>query len=414
MPPRKPHNKSRAGCDTCKKRRVKCDERGPPCTRCVTRGAECHFSARTPKALGRSPEDLTITENAASISKTSENPPKGRSDTDHPLPTLNALTHPRSPGQSFGHVEVPGAPIRLLELELLHHFSTKTYQGLSLLGPDQEIWQVFAVEQALKFEFLMKEIFALAALHKATEMPESRSKYVNLALEWKNEALVLSHDALQNISQENSDAIFMFSIMTMIFAIVPPLSVPGITWKSPLENLLVLFEFQKGTASLAEVCRHWLETGSFRWIFESKTPEQPPEPSENFSAAIIRLAQLNENYTNASADDSGIFSKAISSLSFCSVGNRGRVLAWLAMAGQEFLSKLNEDNPMALLILIHWAVLLETLNDLWWAKNAGTLLVKNLITVLERVALNSRARPPPGWAEAVGWARWEAGVGAYS
>lgn len=141
--------------------------------------------------------------------------------------------------------------MRLLELELLHRYSTKTYKGFALLSSDEELWQSFAVEEALKFEFLMKEIFALAALHKATEIPESASEYINYALEWKNEALALAHNVLQNINQGNSKAVFMFSIMTMIFAIVPPLSVPGIKFRSPLENLLVLFEFQKGTASLA-------------------------------------------------------------------------------------------------------------------------------------------------------------------
>jgi hypothetical protein len=118
------------------------------------------------------------------------------------------------------------------------------------LSPDQGFWQVFAVEQALKFDFLMKEIFALAALHKATETPESALKYVNHALEYQNEALALSHPILQNINQENSGAVFIFSIMTVIFEIVPPESVPGVNFKSPLENILALFEFQKGTASL--------------------------------------------------------------------------------------------------------------------------------------------------------------------
>ena len=136
-------------------------------------------------------------------------------------------------------------------MELLHFYSTKTYQGFALLSPGQDVWQVFAVEEALKFDFLMKEILALAALHKAVEKPELSLEYVSRALEWQNQALVLSRSALQNLNQENSDAVFIFSIMAMVFAIVPPESVPGISLKSPLENILVLFEFQKGTTSVA-------------------------------------------------------------------------------------------------------------------------------------------------------------------
>ncbi|KAH6714935.1 hypothetical protein BKA61DRAFT_603392 [Leptodontidium sp. MPI-SDFR-AT-0119] len=388
MAPRRPHNKSRNGCDTCKQRRVKCDERGPPCQRCLTRGAQCRYSTR---ATGDSPQSPAI--------------PSG-------LESTHAHTPPHSPSLVPSPDQSSKSPVRLLELELLHRYSTKTYKGFALLSSDEELWQSFAVKEALKFEFLMKEIFALAALHKATEIPESASEYINYALEWKNEALALAHNALQNINQGNSGAVFMFSIMTMIFAIVPPLSVPGITFRSPLENLLVLFEFQKGTASLAGICRHWLETSPFGWIFGLKPPENTVRVNENFDIAITRLKELNASYTENPPTDSVVYSNAINSLSFCSVGSRGRVLAWLTMAGQDFLSKLKEEEPMALLILIHWAVLLESLNDLWWAKNAGKRLVEDVVVVLEKVAFSSGARRLPGWAEAVGWARWEAGVRA--
>ena len=38
MPQKRPHQKSRYGCDQCRKRRVKCDEKAPRCTNCNTRG----------------------------------------------------------------------------------------------------------------------------------------------------------------------------------------------------------------------------------------------------------------------------------------------------------------------------------------------------------------------------------------
>ena len=128
-------------------------------------------------------------------------------------------THAHTPFHSPSLVLSPSqsskASVRLLELELLYRYS-KTYKGFALLLSDEELWESFAVEEALKFEFLMMEILVLAALHKATEVPESASEYVKYALEWKNEALVLAHDALQNINQGNSGAVFIFSIMTMI------------------------------------------------------------------------------------------------------------------------------------------------------------------------------------------------------
>lgn len=163
---------------------------------------------------------------------------------------------------------------------------------------------------------------------------------------------------------------------------------------------------------ITDICKHWLETSPFGWIFGSKSPDNDVRVNENLDIAIKRLKELNASYTERSGTDPTVYSNAISNLSFCSVGSRGRVLAWLAMAGPDFVTKLKEEEPMALLILIHWAVLLESLKDLWWAKNAGKRLMEDVVAVLEKVAFSSGARRWPGWAEAVGWARWEAGVGA--
>ncbi|KAH3672011.1 hypothetical protein WICMUC_004518 [Wickerhamomyces mucosus] len=45
---RKFHNKSKLGCDTCKKRRVKCDETKPICNKCANMGIECHYTIPLP------------------------------------------------------------------------------------------------------------------------------------------------------------------------------------------------------------------------------------------------------------------------------------------------------------------------------------------------------------------------------
>lgn len=46
---RKFHNKSKNGCDNCKRRRVKCDEGKPLCQKCVNMKLECVYTPRQPK-----------------------------------------------------------------------------------------------------------------------------------------------------------------------------------------------------------------------------------------------------------------------------------------------------------------------------------------------------------------------------
>ncbi|KAH8659771.1 hypothetical protein BX600DRAFT_499107 [Xylariales sp. PMI_506] len=45
------HHKSREGCSTCKRRRVKCDEGRPECTRCVNSSHTCHYSSQGSELL---------------------------------------------------------------------------------------------------------------------------------------------------------------------------------------------------------------------------------------------------------------------------------------------------------------------------------------------------------------------------
>ena len=40
------HAKSRAGCDTCKQRRKKCDESRPNCRGCIDRAVTCYYAVR--------------------------------------------------------------------------------------------------------------------------------------------------------------------------------------------------------------------------------------------------------------------------------------------------------------------------------------------------------------------------------
>ena len=154
-----------------------------------------------------------------------------------------------------------------------------------------------------------------------------------------------------------------------------------------------------------DLCRKWLESGPFRWIFGCKLPDNIISVDEDYNAALVRLKELYNEYVAISATSPTIFAHAISSLSFCSGGSKGRILAWLAMAGQDFMTNLKEYEPMALLILLHWAVLLMNLSDLWWARNAGKRLVEDVAVALEKVAFESGPSCLPKWVEAVRWAR---------
>lgn len=52
---RRGHSKSRLGCFSCKRRRVKCDERRPGCARCARLGLSCQYPPLACQALPDAP-----------------------------------------------------------------------------------------------------------------------------------------------------------------------------------------------------------------------------------------------------------------------------------------------------------------------------------------------------------------------
>ncbi|KAE9965191.1 hypothetical protein Vi05172_g1785 [Venturia inaequalis] len=123
-PKRRPHSnlKSRNGCAQCKKRKVKCDEAPGSCGACVRRGDRCSLKPSTP---------------------------------------------PPSPYQP-DLVPVSG----LLDLKLLHNFSTKTASTLTNHETLRQFYRVNFLDEVLKYDYLLHCVLAFSAFHIVEQQEE--------------------------------------------------------------------------------------------------------------------------------------------------------------------------------------------------------------------------------------------------
>jgi hypothetical protein len=400
MAPRRPHNKSRNGCNQCKGRRVKCDEAVPRCTACISRDEECQYS-RLAARHNRSGANS----NSNTLSPVSGGPPTA---SIHP-----AAGTPRSStdmnqdlGLSCNISNAPFSPAtRLRELELMHHWCTKTCH--SFTTKCASILQGYAVEEALKHEYLMESILALTSLHIASELqdPVSAAPYVSAALRYQNNTIALLHMVLQNITPSNCNAVFASSLLMMACTIVSPLlptredDEPTL----PTKSLLLLFDYVKGIESIVGVSRQWLEGGPFGVLF---SPQREAEPlREDRTMPPVRLLRnLNDattGMTNSPLHE--VYERAIAQLEACFIIDQNMAVSWLVLAGTEFMDELRKGEPMAQIIFMYWGVLVGQLDQMWWAKYSGNRLVKELCVNL--LGLGKE------WTEAARWAMVQVGHG---
>ncbi|KAF7114582.1 hypothetical protein CNMCM5793_009227 [Aspergillus hiratsukae] len=389
MPPRRSHTKSRMGCDQCKKRRVKCDETGPPCANCIARELSCSYY-NTPKPRSSA--------NGASASPLSITSPGGERISETSTRSFNSGTSSLVKDTN------------LRELELMHKFSTETYLSLSNKPQDYHVWQMVIPRKALEHDFLLNGVLAVAALHIASTLkPPDALTYIDTALEYHNRAFAPYRQAIDNLTPMNCDAVFAHSVLTTVIGIaLPRLTAERDESSGITENIVVVFELLQGVSKIFRISRPWLTMQLFtpQDEYDKVTTSKLDSETER---ALDRLAALNDDIV-ASVDPEQyrIVKEAISHLHECftryaSSRDAASVLRWLAIASKEFAHALSCRKPFPLMVLMYWGVLLGELDGIWWwAKSSGTALVSELLAALQ-----------PGdirWEEARLWPKHKLGL----
>ena len=76
------------------------------------------------------------------------------------------------------------------------------------------------------------------------------------------------------------------------------------------------------------------------------------------------------------------------------IEEEGLVFIWAATVSEQYMIRLQNKEPMALVILAHYAVLLHGINGQWWANGRGSQLVDAISETL-----------PAVWQAAINWPR---------
>ncbi|KAK2791441.1 hypothetical protein FQN52_004875 [Onygenales sp. PD_12] len=354
-----------------------CDEQGPPCSNCTSRELQCSYHLR----------GVTQRHTRPNISSpmSSTTPPAGRGTFGPNILDTLAVNDPST----------------MRALELMHKYSTDTYQTLSNHPSDHHVWQVIIPHRALSHDFLMHGILSIASLHAAStaDSVTARSLYIDTALEYQSRSLTPFRHAINNVTPSNCDVVFAYSVITIISGIaLPQLAASRKEGPDMIENIFVLFELLQGTLQIAELARPWLEGNLFPSMRNFWAPTSPSPPDSEVEGALNRLFSLNdENAASAGADHHRMVKDAIILLRRCfnrytCTRDTPSVITWLATIDKGFMDSLAAHDPLSLLVLMYWGVLLAELDDVaWWAAGSGATLISQVLGIMraDNVPMNA-------------------------
>ncbi|KAK5987910.1 Sterol uptake control protein 2 [Cladobotryum mycophilum] len=164
--PRKGHTKSRAGCSTCKRRKVKCDETKPECGPCLRLGLHCAYNT----------QQLRDDDSGDSSTSTV----LGRALRTDPL------------------------QFDMDDMRFFHHFLFAAYPSLPIDG--WQVWQ-YVSQMSHQYGFLVHAMLGLGASHLTLMSPKN---YSQASLYHRVTAIRSLNDFLSHahMSQANADVAF--------------------------------------------------------------------------------------------------------------------------------------------------------------------------------------------------------------
>ncbi|KAH6670046.1 hypothetical protein B0J14DRAFT_671822 [Halenospora varia] len=382
MPPRRSHKKSKAGCQRCKQRKIKCDEVHPVCGNCSKHGVSCDFEGgpSTPcTPVGQPPPSLhrqSTTESIGAFSSTS--PPRSTNSTIMPLyktPTdiIRTNTNPASS--------------RLLELKLMHHFTAQTAMTFSEMDAATHAWQQDIPVIAYDAQYLMDAILAVSALHLRSMHPNDtslvRASHGYMASSIAQYSCLLT----AGLSELNSEALFSTSALIAFQA----------SASRQFENMdrgytvpLAWFHSFQGVKAVVMASWQWLRTSHRVFPIINSQPalslNLDPDGKLFFAPLLEGLnQQLDSLPETVRAETRQAYEHSVAFLNWAYQNPiRHRILGFAATVSRRFVELIDQRDPRALVIISCFFAFTRACDDVWWLNGVAQREVNGILSILPR------------------------------
>ncbi|KAH6717726.1 hypothetical protein BKA61DRAFT_476235 [Leptodontidium sp. MPI-SDFR-AT-0119] len=372
MSARKTHRKTRTGCRTCKQRKIKCDEQRPSCNNCIKHSVQCDFLASQAFGGGNGLPHNSVQSSHAS--------PHGGS-------ASNFVVGSPDGGPSSG--------LNLLDLELLHNYVTSTAFTIHTDPAMKIAWRVNVPQVGFSYDFVMRGILALSALHMAHYKPDKREFYISQAMLQHQTGLRVATEVLASVTKENCTGVYAFSALTIFFTLASP---------RKAEDLLLVGEngmadwlfLVKGTSFIVNNYEGFLREGLLGPMFISGSRQSAlrtqyiAEKSPQDDPLIELSGLVAQNSTDEA--NKHVYLAAIETLrKSYAFYNRpgpsgyetGDIFIWIFEVTEEFLQLLRGHTQESLTIFAYFCVVLKRLDSHWWMQGWSTHLVSQIWNLLD-------------------------------
>ncbi|CAO2655272.1 Nn.00g103360.m01.CDS01 [Neocucurbitaria sp. VM-36] len=387
-----------------------CDEL-KPCSNCVRHGAPCSLITWDPDApqlpppptstgSGSAPElprQTSTDQPKSSPASTSSsslpidyvlNPPNRSPGRDEPpVSAISDDSSPKSQPDQFPFLtrfihrsEKSQSDIWVRDLELMHHWTVEAFDQLSQRDDMRHTWRVEAPKHAVAHPFLMHEILAFAAFHKAHQHPNQRAVYYAFGIHHQDLAIRGIREKLHNVlPQEAAPIVATSTLLTLtVFASTGfeasclEMSTP----QSPIDAILNIFSLMQGLANVLAISETSVTDSFLAPMFRDPREAVASQPLlqelvEHMPTLVTFIEgkrDLPEPERKSYLGEIAHFEPVLQVAMPPRVDNRELrfLFFWPVHLEAEFIAYVRQRRPGALVVLMYYATMLFASEPRYW------------------------------------------------
>jgi hypothetical protein len=263
----------------------------------------------------------------------------------------------------------------VLDLELLHHFTSSAFRTL-MLNPGKEdtdgLWQNEIPKQGFVHVYLLHQILAISSYHLAHLHPENGQAYTLRASQHLNAGIRTMRTALSHITPTNCHALFAASALLFIGSLAAWSTTGGRTKAAEgptLDDLVDVLILVKGIGSVLDSSQELLRSGPLSELFfQQAGAEAQPNPA--LDRVVLAVGDFLVEIAETEADPGvravihGAAYRFVSvirdALLKAPIAEYRVLLAWPIHMSDELIPLLRQRNQAALALLSYYCVVLHS------------------------------------------------------
>lgn len=289
-----------------------------------------------------------------------------------------------------------------MDMGFLHHAECNLGDVLALQGDVKPIITA-AIDNALAAPYLLDQLLALSALHRAMSDPPMASTYHQQATELQTRALSIFNEAKADISESNHIASFLFATFLGVHVLGDTLAYHHHTLAAFVSAFVSYIRLHRGVRTVTSV--YWtriLESDLKPLLYITQWADkanqlQPGDDTLDVRRFLESVSSLSpeslESCLEALKRIQWVLDMAKQEPSRSDVAIHA-TMAWPLVIPDSYIEALYQHRPEALVVLSCYAAIIHRHRDFWVFGNAGSALVDLIGRHIG-----------PFWDEAMAWPR---------